>query len=94
MLGVPGDTSVASRLPGWLTEPRLVRSTDTTSRTEARSGLGPVVGGAGDTEPVGARPALRAILVVTEAQTDSVTQCDQGCDGREAQRRLLGRGHK
>lgn len=36
---------------------------------------------------VGPRPALRELLVGTGAQADSVTRCDQGRDGQEAQRR-------
>lgn len=42
--------------------------------------MDPVVRGAGDTEPHRTQASPQG------AQTESVTQCDQGHDGREAQR--------
>lgn len=88
-----GGVFISSRLPGGLTEPRPVRTTDTTSHTTARSGLGPVVGDAGETEP-GWTQARPQGAPGGDRSTSRVTQCDQGWDGQEAQRRLPGGGHK
>lgn len=68
-LAVPGALRDVRLLASWA---RPLRSPYATSHTEARSGLGPVRGSVRDTEPVGPRPALRELLVVTKAQSHTV----------------------
>lgn len=80
VLGVPGllgGPSAPSCLSGQL-EPR----TQLLARGWALSWVT-----TGTSSQVRPGPALQKLLVVTEAQTGRVTQCDWGCDGREAQRK-------